>query len=65
MATRHRDIREYEVVVKTGPSEFGWDSIKTYTRFGRWDADVEATAQRKANPQATVLVRRVTERKCA
>lgn len=55
--------KEYEVVVKTGPSgsmsdgTFGWASIKTFIRYGRWDADLKADEERRKNPNATVIVR--------
>lgn len=55
--------REYEVIVKSGPSgsktdgSFGWASIKTFIRFGRWDADLKADEERRKNPTANVTVR--------
>lgn len=69
MAHRAHGTEPYEIIVKTGYSEFvhpdgskgfGWDSIKTYDRFGRWDADMKADEERRANPDATVTVRRAS-----
>lgn len=69
MARRAHSTDPYEVIVKTGYSEFthengskgfGWDSIKTYDRFGRWDADMKADEERRKNPAAVVTVKKVT-----
>jgi hypothetical protein len=70
MARRTRSTDPYEITVKTGYSEFvhpdgskgfGWDSIKTYDRFGRWDADMKADEERRKNPDAVVTVKKVSQ----
>jgi hypothetical protein len=60
---RKNPTKEYEIIVKVGPSgskedgSFGWDSIKSFYRFGRWDADMKADEERRANPSAVICIR--------
>jgi hypothetical protein len=60
---RRNPTKEYEVIVAVGPSgskedgTFGYRSIKSYYRFGRWDAEMKATEERKKDPSAKITIR--------
>jgi hypothetical protein len=60
---RRNPTKEYEVVVSVGPSgsmedgTFGYQSVKSYFRFGRWDAEMKATEERKKHPTAKITIR--------
>ena len=57
--TRTNPTKPYTVTVADGAT------VRTFARFGRWDADMKATEEKRNNPTATVTVRAaVTCRRC-
>lgn len=50
-------MREYEIIVKVGPSGHGWDSIKFYMRTGLDAARTKRDEERRKNRDAFVHIR--------
>jgi len=50
-------MAQYEIIVKVGPSEHGWDSIKHYYRDGITAARAKRDDERRINPKACVSIR--------